>query len=162
MLGTVLAELDGLAEKQSEAYVLTMAATNVPWLMDPAALSRFERKVYVPLPDAEARASIFGIHTERAGYELEVGLSTLAGMSDGYSGREIEQVCRDVTSSMLIDCNPELTDLVDEGAEAVRAHQLRVRPLAKRDFERAFAAAHPATSREQLARYAEWREGLER
>lgn len=162
MLGTVLAELDGLAEKQSDAYVLTIAATNVPWLMDPAALSRFERKVYVPLPEAEARAAIFSIHTETAGYKLAVGLDMLADMSDAYSGREIEQICRDVVSTMLTDCNPDLTDRVDEGAEAVRQYELKVRPLAYADFERAMQGARPATTREQLRRYEQWRDGLER
>ena len=49
-----------LLVRMSEAVqgVLVLAATNVPWALDPAVRRRFERRIHVPLPEAEARAAL--------------------------------------------------------------------------------------------------------
>ena len=115
---------------------------------------RGERDADVPLPARRSDGS--------AGYDLAASLGALVHLSEGYSGREIEQVCRNVVSSMLTDSNPDLTSKVDEGADAVRAYELSVRSLEQAYFERAFSATRPATSGEQLRRYEDWRTDLER
>jgi katanin p60 ATPase-containing subunit A1 len=55
IVSTLLAELDGLQAKDDTGFVLTICATNLPWLLDLAILSRFQRRIYVPLPDPDAR-----------------------------------------------------------------------------------------------------------
>ncbi|MGH9389534.1 MAG: ATP-binding protein, partial [Vicinamibacteria bacterium] len=73
ILSTLLSELDGMDSKgRSDIYVLTIAATNRPWDLDPAVLSRFEKKVLIPLPDETTRERILRIHLEKKGFQTEV------------------------------------------------------------------------------------------
>jgi len=71
-LSTLLAELDGLGSKASDKeFVLVIAATNTPDAIDEAIMSRFGKKIEIPLPDYEACKEILRIHTERKGVGLE-------------------------------------------------------------------------------------------
>ena len=42
--------------------ILVLGATNIPWVLDAAIRRRFEKRIYIPLPEANARAEIFKIH----------------------------------------------------------------------------------------------------
>jgi katanin p60 ATPase-containing subunit A1 len=161
IVSTFLAELDGLAGKDDTSYIMTIGATNVPWLIDKAILSRFERKIYVPLPDAAAREGILRIHLEKRGYQTALPYAELAQRSAGYSGRELEQLTAEAVKGMVQAVNPGLLDLVDQGRQAVEKYQLSVRPLDAADFDAAFAAIKPATSPAGLIRYADWASGNE-
>jgi katanin p60 ATPase-containing subunit A1 len=56
-LHTTASQMDGLAKSNELVFVL--AATNLPWELDMAMLRRLEKRILVPLPDAEARTAIF-------------------------------------------------------------------------------------------------------
>ena len=43
---------------QDDNGILVLGATNVPWMIDPAARRRFEKRIYIPLPDHRAREAI--------------------------------------------------------------------------------------------------------
>ena len=161
IVSTFLAELDGLAQKKGEDYVLTIAATNLPWLIDKAVLSRFEKKIYIPLPDAPARRRIFEIHLKGKGHRTNVPYQELVARTDGYSGREIEQLCREAVKEMIGRLNPDLPEAVDRGREAVRKYRLKVGPLTRKDWQRAFSMVTPQTTRGELQRFEEWRKGVE-
>ncbi len=164
ILSTILSELDGLAEKgRSDIYVLTIAATNRPWDLDPAILSRFEKKVLIPLPDATTRRAILEIHLRKKGYGLAADTSydDLVAMTDGYSGREIERFVKEVTHRMIAEMNETLPGLVDRGLDEVRSYQVRVRELKRKEFETARSKIHPQTTSEEMTRYVNWRESAE-
>lgn len=161
IISTLLAELDGLAQKGDDRYVLTIAATNLPWLIDKAMLSRFEKKVYIPLPDAAARRAILGIQIERQGYRSAIDLDALAGRSAGYSGREIERLCKEAINHMVDRANPHLISAVDQGHDAIKAYETQIEPLNAVDFDAAFERARPETSAADLKQYDDWRNNLE-
>lgn len=156
IVSTLLAELDGLATKDDDRFVLTMAATNLPWTFDDAILSRFARRIYVPLPDQAARIGIFERQITRKGHHSQVELKDLATAADGYSGREIEQVCQIALGLMTNRANPGLLAAVDKGREAVSKYQMRVEPISDQDFLTALAQVQPRTSPQTIARYTEW------
>jgi SpoVK/Ycf46/Vps4 family AAA+-type ATPase len=161
ILSTILAELDGLSEKgRADIYVLTVAATNRPWDMDPAVLSRFEKQIYIPLPDAAARAAMLEIMLERRGHKVRGDRSTLVRLTEGLSGREIERLCKEVVGRMIVSLNGELPRLVDQGMEAVREYQVRVRPLEIAEFDSARRTIVPVSGPAEVARYEKWRQGL--
>jgi len=157
ILSTILAEMDGLSEKgRSDIFVLTIAATNRPWDIDDAVMSRFEKQILIPLPDAESRNAILGIHLLDKGYDLEFELDELVSMTEGYSGRELERLCKQATSQMIGELNADLPDVVDQGLAGTRAYQVKVRPLNLDDFRRATEMIRPVTSPAQMQRYLDW------
>lgn len=156
IVSTLLAELDGLASKDDESFVLTMSATNVPWLLDSAILSRFQKRIYVPLPDEAAREAILNIHLAKRGHQSKISMPELVRRTNGYAGREIEQLCQTAITHMTQRANPDLLSLVDKGQEAVREYEIRVQPLSEEDFKTAFDQIRPIANREMLLRYSEW------
>jgi SpoVK/Ycf46/Vps4 family AAA+-type ATPase len=157
ILSTILSELDGLAEKgRSEIFVLTIAATNRPWDIDAAVMSRFEKQILIPLPDAVSRRAILDIHLGRRGYVLEAELDDLVGVTNGYSGREIERLCKEATGEMIEELNADLPDIIDKGLAGTRAYQVKVRPLNVADFKKAAEHIKPQTSPADMQRYIDW------
>jgi SpoVK/Ycf46/Vps4 family AAA+-type ATPase len=162
ILSTLLSELDGMDSKgRADIYVLTIAATNRPWDLDSAVLSRFEKKILIPLPDERTRERILRIHLERKGFPVEVGYGDLAGMTDGYSGREIERFCKEVTTGMVEEVNRDIPSLVDQGLDTVKKYRIKVRPLTRADFDAAARLIHPQTTKEEMQKYYNWKESAE-
>jgi len=94
VISQLLTEIDGLITLQN---VVVIAATNRPDLLDPAVLrpGRFDRRLYVPAPDEEARYQIFKIKTRDMPLGDGVDLKELAIQSDGYSGADIDSIVRE-------------------------------------------------------------------
>lgn len=162
ILSTILAELDGLAEKgRTDMFVLTIAATNRPWDIDPAVLSRFEKKILIPLPDVVTRRRIFDILLARKGFVVEASIDDLVARTENYAGRELERLCKEATGRMVAEMNAGLPALIDRGLDDVRTYQLKVRPLTIADFDDALALIKPAATEQDMARYRDWAEALD-
>jgi len=124
VVGTMLAELDGIDFKDRDQFVLSIGATNVPWILDRAILRRFPKRIYIPLPDRESMQAIFDIHLGRKGHKSEVPSDELAERTDWFSGDEIRQLCGAAIEQMIHRMNPDSLTIVDQGAEAVRGYTL--------------------------------------
>jgi SpoVK/Ycf46/Vps4 family AAA+-type ATPase len=162
ILSTILSELDGLAEKgRDDIYVLTIAATNRPWDLDPAVLSRFDKKILIPLPDPVTRRAILEIHIVKKGFQTTCSIDTLVDMTEGLSGREIERFAKEVTNRMVSEENREIPALLDKGVEELRRFTIKTRALGAEDFERARKHVNPVTSPADMKRYADWKEETE-
>lgn len=163
LLNTFLSELDGLQNKREDApFILTVGATNVPWDLDRAILSRFSGgMIYVPLPDHAARRAIIDLYTSRRGLPLAMALDDLARRTEGYSGREIEQIVGVAVRRMVRRANPTLLDHAANGQETLRRYQLQTEPLRTDDIDAALTQVRPATSREAMAKYTSWQRQME-
>lgn len=56
-----LVQMDGVG-KSTDQQILVLGATNIPWELDPAIRRRFEKRVYIPLPEPHARAIMFKLN----------------------------------------------------------------------------------------------------
>lgn len=100
VISQLLTELDGLVDLEN---VVVIAATNKLELIDPAVFrpGRFDRLVYVPPPDEKARLEILKIHTKNMPLAEDVVLSAIANLTKGYSGADLEALCREAGMSAL-------------------------------------------------------------
>jgi len=100
VISQLLTEIDGLMGLEN---VVVIAATNRPDMIDPAVLrpGRFDRRVYVPPPDLEARKKIVEIKTADMPMDSDVNLDSVARKMDGYSGADIDSVVREAGLNAL-------------------------------------------------------------
>ena len=76
--------------------ILVLGATNIPWGLDAAIRRRFEKRIYIPLPEEAARNRMFEIHIGDTPQNLSSrDMHTLASKTDGYSGADIGIVVRE-------------------------------------------------------------------
>ncbi|TEB18994.1 katanin p60 ATPase domain-containing protein [Coprinellus micaceus] len=89
-----LVQMNGVGHDDSG--VLVLGATNIPWQLDNAIKRRFEKRIYIPLPDRVARKRMFQIHVGSTPCQLvDEDYQTLADRTEGYSGSDIAIVVRD-------------------------------------------------------------------
>lgn len=76
--------------------ILVLGATNIPWVLDSAIRRRFEKRIFIPLPEEHARLVMFKLHLGNTAHVLtEDNLKALAGKTEGYSGADISIIVRD-------------------------------------------------------------------
>ncbi len=87
-LNQLLVEMDGFG---TDAGVIVMAATNRPDVLDPALLrpGRFDRQVYVPMPDMRGREQILQVHIKNVRHEEVLDLAQIAKGTPGFSGADL-------------------------------------------------------------------------
>jgi transitional endoplasmic reticulum ATPase len=126
VVDTLLTEMDGLQELKN---VIVIAATNRPDIIDPALLrpGRFDKIIEIPMPDEKTRISIFNVHTKRMPLDKDVNIEQLAKETEGYTGAEIENICREA------------------GMNAIRTKKDRI---SKADFDFAIKEIKPAIPKE--------------
>lgn len=82
--------------------ILVLGATNIPWSLDAAIRRRFEKRIYISLPEAPARKAMFKLHLGTTPNTLsEQDFNELAQKSEGYSGADISIVVRDALMSPI-------------------------------------------------------------
>ena len=143
VISQMLTELDGLEELRG---VVVMAATNRPDIVDTALLrpGRFDRLLYIPLPDRGSRLHILQIHTIYIQLAGDVNLLNLADITEGYTGADIALF---VSAAALIALeehiskypNPEEADKNANDMKLFMKHfeesMQKIRPLSPQELE---------------------------
>ena len=93
-LNQLLTEMDGFG---SNSGVIILAATNRADILDKALLraGRFDRQIYVELPDLNDRVAIFNVHLRNIKIDASVDVELLARQTPGFSGADIANVCNE-------------------------------------------------------------------
>jgi transitional endoplasmic reticulum ATPase len=140
----ILAELDGFEAREGQS-VMFMGATNEPWSIDYAMLrpGRLDEKVYVGLPDQDARKKVLELNLKDIPLCEDVEVEALAKRLDGYSGADIAYLCRKVAEQTFL----ESVELSHE------------RPLADADFQRVLKSLRPSVTQADLDRFKKFKGG---
>jgi len=139
-----LKEMDGLVNKGRDVMVYVIAATNKPWRLDMGFLRRFQRRVYVPPPNLEARKMLFEHYTKCIRLAPDVDFDELARATEGFSASDIRDV---VMEAYLITVR-----------ELFKSGRLddEPRPVTMSDFKRVLARKRPSITPEMVRLYEEW------
>ncbi|MBI4393116.1 MAG: ATP-binding protein [Euryarchaeota archaeon] len=159
ILGTLLTEMEGATTSKGKnpPMVLVLAGTNQPMNLDPAFLTRFNRRVMIPLPDENARSAILAKQITARGLSLEVPLESIVARTEGYSGRELRNLAQEMIRLMVEECNTDLYERV--GKENLAESSYKVGPITHAHVERALHDVRAVTSHEAIVRLEEWARG---
>ncbi len=146
VVSQILTEMDGLEKLHN---VVVIAATNRPDMIDPALLrpGRFDRLIYIDVPDLETRKEIFEIHTAAGLLDDEINLEDLASRTENYTGADIAAVCNE--ARMLA-----IREFISKNAknDQISKDEIEKAKIKLKHFEAAFKQVK-ATSKELLEKY---------
>jgi len=98
-----LVQMDGVGKNSGN--VLVLGATNVPWELDAAIRRRFEKRVYIPLPEREARSFMVKLHLGDTPSSLTEGdFDKLGDITEGASGSDIKVLVKEALMQPLRTC----------------------------------------------------------
>ena len=172
VMAEMLVQMDGVSgkldqedisiEELKKNIVMVMGATNLPWDLDDALRRRFEKRVYIPLPNSVGRREMFNINMKGIQVEDGIDMDKLVQLTDGYSGADIANVCREASLMQMrrklmktggklnftaIKLNPSKT-LIDE-LDA---------PVTQNDFELAIKNISKSVSQNDIKKYEQFTE----
>ena len=141
VISQFLTEMDGLEELRN---VVIIAATNRPDIIDSALLrpGRFDRLLFVPPPDLDARRQIFKIHTRKTPLAEDVNTDDFAKKTEGYTGADIASLSN---TAVMLALREHISKAKDPEDARKRAKGLRV---AKRNFDEALLKIKPMSGEE--------------
>ena len=124
----ILAEMQGIGSYGGKGTIVVIAATNKPWAIDSAFLrpGRFDEKIYIPLPDFEARKRLFELKLKNVPQE-KIDYDYLASITENFSGADIYAFCDKLKMNAInesiktnIDC-PITMKTVEEVKQTVKS-----------------------------------------
>ena len=164
VISQLLTEMDGL---EVLSNVIIIAATNRPDIIDAALLrpGRFDRLLYVPPPDKEARMHILKIHTSKKPLADDVNIDTLANQTEGYTGADIAALASAAVMLALREHIEKYKDpkKAESAKNELKVHMInfeeamnKIRPLSKHEIDTykniAEQFGKPATTKEIIDR----------
>lgn len=107
-LNQLLVQMDGFATNDG---IIVMAATNRADILDPALLrpGRFDRQIYVNIPDVRGREAIFKVHSRNKPMAADVDFQTLARITSGFSGADIANLLNEAAILCARDNRHKIT-----------------------------------------------------
>lgn len=165
----LLIQMDGVSgscgNEDASKMVIVIAATNYPWDIDEALRRRLEKRIYIPLPDKEARHALLDINLREVKLADDVDLDHISELCEGYSGADITNVCRDASmmSMRRLMEDQEMRRLIQEKglSELKQMPNLKEKlelPTTNSDFVMALQRCSKSVSNDDLVRYEKWME----
>jgi len=142
-----LKEMDGITDKGKNLHLYVIGATNKPWTLDWPFLRRFQKRIYVPLPNNEARAQMLRLYTAPLKMDRGISIEELAELANGYSGSDTRDICQALQLKVV-------RELFQSGQAADKATLPRAITLG--DFKQVLESRKPSVSVEMLRAYTNW------
>jgi transitional endoplasmic reticulum ATPase len=143
VVSQLLTLMDGL---ESRGKVVVIGATNRPDALDPALRrpGRFDREIEIGIPDQNGRSEILEIHTRGMPLTQDINLESIAKITHGFVGADLEAVCREAAMRSLRRVLPEI-NLVESKIPIETLNKIKI---TWEDFENALKDVQPSALRE--------------
>ena len=141
-----LLQFDGMASSSVER-ILVLAATNRPQEIDEAALRRFPKRIYIPLPEATTREKLLlHLMKDQKSTITTSDMKSVVQLTAGYSGSDLTALAREAS----------LGPIRAMGRKIMSTHQDKIRGMNISDFQSAIKVIRPSVAQSSLAQYEEW------
>ncbi|EFO99966.1 hypothetical protein GCK72_019453 [Caenorhabditis remanei] len=141
-----LVQLDGVNTAPDER-LLVLGATNRPQELDEAARRRFQKRLYIALPEPESRTQIVQNLLKGTRHDItDHNLERIRLLTDGYSGADMRQLCTEAAMGPIRDIGDEIETIDKDDIRAVTVS----------DFADAARVVRPTVDDSQLDAYAAW------
>ena len=169
-----LVQMQGVGNANEK--VLVLGATNLPWALDPAVRRRFEKRIYITLPDEEAR--MYLLRNKLKGLDENLSdedLKKVAMKTDGYSGSDLEVLAKDAAMEPLrfAQVTKNFKKVVMNGKDMfmpikngkadfvgsvydLPQHSLVLPPLSKMDLINSLEKSKPSVADDDLKGFIDW------
>src|SRR5689334_22762749 len=144
-----LTEMDGINGKLRKSQLYVIGATNKPWSLEAGFLRRFQKRIYVTLPDKASRLNLFNQYTAALRRDNGFKQEDLAKLAEGYSASDIKDMCQ---SAQL-----RVVNELFESGKALESDD-NPRSITMLDFKEIFKMRKPSVSIEMIKAYLGWSE----
>jgi len=145
-----LKEMDGVVDKGKNWSVYVVGATNKPWALDWGFIRRFQKRIYVPVPDYETRLTMFQLYTQKLNIQ-GVDIREVATLSEGFSGSDVRDICQAVQLKVV-------SELFETGQ--ISDSKSKPRPISIADFKDIFTRRRPSVTPDMIKAYEMWEENF--
>lgn len=176
MKNELLVQMSGVGN--DSGGVLVLGATNIPWQLDSAVRRRFERRIHIPLPDVEARSTMFELNVGDTPCALSPqDFRVLAEMTEGYSGHDVAVAVRDALMMPIrkiqtathfkpvkdedgkvkwTPCSPGEKGATEKTWMDIESDELQEPELTIKDFIKAIKNTRPTVNHEDIVKQEEF------
>ncbi|XP_068631226.1 katanin p60 ATPase-containing subunit A1-like [Battus philenor] len=149
----LLIQMDGLAAVfNQDKVIMVLAATNHPWDIDEAFRRRFEKRIYVGLPDEITRTKLLKLCLHEVSLTEDVDFNQLSVKLDGYSGSDICNICRDAA---MMTMRRKIAGKTPDQIRRLKQSELEA-PVSKEDLNAAVEKTRRTVSSSDVERYTSW------
>ncbi|KAL3689086.1 hypothetical protein R1sor_015395 [Riccia sorocarpa] len=152
----LLVQVDGVnnspGEDGDKKIVMVLAATNFPWDLDEALRRRLEKRIYIPLPNEESRRDLIKINLKDVDIAADVDIEELARRTEGYSGDDLTNICRDASMNGM---RRKIAGKTPDEIKGMTKDQM-YEPVAMRDFDDALNKISRSVSTSDIERHEKW------
>lgn len=174
-----LAQMDGVGKGSEGGQLLILGATNTPWDLDSAIRRRFEKRIYISLPEVEARVRMLELNLGDTPHEVtREDLVEIAKKTDNFSGADLAILTRDAIfeplrrcrrartffrvmkdgKQMWTPCSPGAPGATEMTLMEVNPAELLEPAVLANDFEVALGKTKSSISQDQLREHEKWTE----
>ena len=162
VMNQLLTEMDGVGAKKNVFFI---GATNRPDILDEALIrpGRLDQLIYIPLPDAPSRSSIFKAVLRKTPLAPNISLEFMATLTEGFSGADLTELCQRATKSAIresIEAEEQRKALMKDnpdGENEMMEIDDPVPVLTRKHFEEALASARTSVTHYDLDRFEQFR-----
>jgi len=144
----LLTHMDGIVS--SAKRIIVLGATNFPWEIDDAFKRRLEKRILIPLPDYRSRLHQLKGNLAECKLSQDVNLHTLAEELDGYSGSDLQNICRDAAMQ------PIRRVVEEKGPAALQQVNIQDLTINKHNLVHAVEKIKKTVSVEDVEKYNRW------
>uniref|UniRef100_A0A8D8Y7I3 Katanin p60 ATPase-containing subunit A1 n=1 Tax=Cacopsylla melanoneura TaxID=428564 RepID=A0A8D8Y7I3_9HEMI len=149
----LLIQMDGLnSSLYEDKIIMILAATNHPWDIDEAFRRRFEKRVYIPLPNEWARYQLLTLCLEGVVIDVNLDFHKVAKMLEGYTGSDIANVARDAA---MMSIRRKIMGQTPAQIKAIKQEDIDL-PVTEKDFKEAIARCRKSVTGTDLSKYDTW------